>query len=501
MFYQQRLPCQVRLLSQVRMSDGNFSPVGCGFIFSPTEVMTCTHVVTSCLGRPASAGAVVMAAFPVAEGHLARLRVREAYPTRLPSPSGDADLLLDIAILELEEGSTFPASHSIATSRLHAVEPDQKFSGTGIKKGFLKGIQIKGVTGDYAELSRVFVAAWEDDQAVKPGCSGAAVFHPTDGLLGMVAEVQQERSGLIIPIEALRKAAPIGDGSGGEIGRRPAQTLAAEPLNKLFLKEINRFDRDPQAAQFRRYFNESWTAHKSALICAIAGIEEDVPKRCRDRFRNYDLRDFFEKNNISAHKIDALEISWPQTEKRFDVDQAFATMRGELALHLNALEDDPASIRQKFNEDLRPLIFYSQLDQRTFGRRHVALLRKWKTYFCEIDDESIDRPLIHFLIVRLDSRDFRPGSDEPNAILNRFYKSMIASAQEEDGTGAPIYAASILNYFDLDFVENWIDRYGSDAGLDDDRVAEVKDDARRALSKIDYIRLKDVENWMAGLAG
>lgn len=493
MDYKRRLDCQVRLL------DHRGSPKGCGFICGDRQVMTCTHVVDSCLRNASSP--IITAMFPGSPGHRARLTVLKSYPP-IAASAGEDGLARDIAVLELEKDSTFPAEFSVASSSLSVLEEHAEFRGTGIAEGYLAGVQFAGETGEYVDHSRVFVASWEEDQAVQPGCSGAALFHRHEGVIGMVAEVQQVKTGLIIPIQILRRVWPVSGNATAHIATIPtAPAAASEPLNKRLLREFSRFDRAVQTSEFRGFFDDRWTENKAALICAIAGIEADLPRHCRDKFRNHDLKDFFRRNDINASKVDALEITWPRDEKRFEPESMFARMRGELAVHLNASGNRPDQIRQALNTDLRPLIFYSQIDERNFGRSHLALLQKWAAYFSEIDDETIDRPLVHFLIVRLEAGDFRPSNEQPTALLTRSYRELVTGANRELPADAEIRATSLLGYFDIDFLDNWLEMNADIVGIDQDRLEELRDDARQAFSNESYIRLKDVESWMKTVAG
>ena len=469
-----------RLNCQVRLRDQGGSPVGCGFICDDRHVMTCTHVVASCLNGPVDRG-IVECAFPGEKYHRAKLRVIKSVPTNADARDQQANLLRDIAVLELEPGSTFPANFQSVSSILASLDQHMEFRGTGIMTGFLEGIQIGGKTGEYGETSRVFVAGYHPDQMTQPGCSGAAVFHGHQGLLGMVTEVQQDATGLIVPIEVLRKFWPIRGATESALAGPTAEaaiTRTAEPLNKRMLRTFSDFDRVDQSADFRNAFDRNWNQNRSAMLCAISGLKEDVPLHCRDKFKNSDLKEFLRRNNIAASKIDALEISWPHDRRRFDVKDALARMKGVLAVHLRAPETTPRQIRETLNTDLRQLIFFSKLDQRTFGKDHLELLHNWAAYFCEIDDEPIDRPLIHFLIIQLNPTGFRPGSLAPNALLARFYRDLIARTNRKMPAGSEIESTQLLNYFDIDFLDNWIATNAETVGLDEQLAEEVRESAR-----------------------
>lgn len=388
-----------------------------------------------------------------------------------------------------------------------------EFFGTGIMKGYLDGIQIAGQTGEPVESNRVFVAGFHPDQSVQPGCSGAAIFHGHEGLLGLVAEVQQTAMALIIPIEILRKVLSIRGANPASSTPSGGEAIAgktAEPLNKRMLRAFSDFDRHDQSADFRDAFDRKWNQNRSVMLCAIAGLDDDVPSHCRDKFRHYDLKDFLRRNNIAASKIDALEISWPLHERKFDVERVLKRMKGVLAGHLHASGTEPGQIREALNTDLRQLIFYSQLDQRTFysrpnqrtlGKNQLDLLQKWAAYFNAIDDEPIDRPLIHFLIIKLDPDDFQATSQEPNALLTAFYRDLIARTNRKMPPDSEIENTSLLNYFDIDFIDNWIGMNSEIVGLDEQLADDVREAARDTFADAHYIRLKDVGNWMKSLPG
>ncbi|UVO51131.1 hypothetical protein M0208_11585 [Sphingomonas sp. SUN019] len=496
-----------RLNCQVRLADAGGSLHGCGVICGPRHVLTCTHVVEDCLGS-IGVGAAIDARFSGFADARATMTVSEYYPVE-PTADGTAEARLrrDICVLELAPGSTFPVGFVIASAYRGDLAEDLDFSGLGLgafeeEAGafVVRNVDLKGRTGNYSEPNRMFVSGREDDQLIRPGCSGTAAFAGSQGLIGLIVEEQGAKSGFIIPIEILRRVWNFDDGA---IAADPAKAAPAaiapiaEPLNQRMLAEFDFFDREQQVVQFSRYFDVNWKQARRGFVCAIAGLDDDLPPQCRDRIRNH-LKPFFEKQGFKAAKIFAYEIGWP-TEERFDVAQRFDEMIGRLQLHVGADEADDDALRTGLNERLAPAVFYSTVDQRYWGKRHVLLLQQWSDMLARISAAALEKPLIHFLIIRLDKTQLQAGTAEPDARLERFYRDLDAEVNRKAAIRR-IERTDRLRDFERDFVENWVEQVGAKLGLEEAAVAAVQRNASGYLPEQESFRLEKVEKWIRQLA-
>lgn len=496
-----------RLNCQVRLADADGGLHGCGVISGPRHVLTCTHVVEDCLGS-ISVGAMIDVRFSGFGDARATMTVGEFYPVAPDADAAaEARLRRDICVLELAPGSTFPVGFVTASAYRGDLSEDLDFSGLGLgafeeEAGLVvvRNVDLKGRTGSYSEPNRMFVSGREDDQLIRPGCSGTAAFAGAQGLIGLIVEEQGAKSGFIIPIEILRRVWNFDDGAIAADPTAPASTAPvsiAEPLNQRFLAEFDFFDREQQVVQFSRFFDINWKQARRGFVCAIAGLDDDLPPQCRDRIRNH-LKPFFEKQGFKATKIFAYEIGWP-TEERFDVAQRLDEMIGKLQLHVGADEADVDALRTGLNERLAPAVFYSIVDQRYWGKRHVLLLQSWSDMLARISATALEKPLIHFLIVRLDKMQVQVAAPEPDARLERFYRDLDADVNRK-AVVRRIERTDRLRHFERDFVENWVEQVGAKLGLEERTLAAVQRNVCDFLPERESFRLEKVEKWIRQVA-
>lgn len=497
---EQRLACQVRLC------DIHDAPRGCGIICGPRHVLTCTHVVQDCLGGPVTKGATVVARFPVAAAHRARLVVRDCCPVAVDAKDAEGWLARDLCLLELQDGDTLPKDSSAATAMRGVLADDLSVWALGLGKlkdrhGGLSdeigAVGLRGTLGEYEDGSRRLVAFGDEETAVRPGCSGAGAFGP-GGLIGMIVEMQEKRTGFIAPLAALNRLwnfALATPALGGAAVAAPR--AAGTPPQRRWIDAFEEFDRSDQVAHFRSAFKTNWQDASQALICAIAGLDADLPLSCRDRLR-LTLRPFLERQGFSFRRFLAEEIAWPARE-RFDVACEFDRICNVLALHVGAEDAAPDSIRQGLNAMLQPTVFFSMIEQRHWGRRHILLLQQWGDLLRQVSAARLDKPCIHFMILRLDANQIDHAAVEPTRRLRRFYADALADVNG-DILPPRLVGTQMLNDFMLDNVETWVDRIGAEMDLDDERIDSIKTQARLTLPVAGRFRLDAIDNWIRQIA-
>ncbi|MCP1469023.1 hypothetical protein J3E64_000694 [Sphingobium sp. OAS761] len=498
---EQRLACQVRL------GDAEGNLLGCGFICGQRHVLGCTHVVAACVGGPLKKGDVVSARFPMAPFHRAQLVVRDFHPSDGTEAMGPAiHRLRDLCLLELAPGFSFPVDFVAATPMRGTLADDMPVYALGMGhlrdeegrwSGDVGGVGLRGALGDYDDLSRRRVHFRDEEIAVRRGCSGTGAFGP-GGLIGMVVEKQEARTAFIVPLAVLGDmwSFDLEAPTAVQSGAAPPGP-AAVPVNRAWLNAFEEFDRSDQVAHFRTAFKARWQDASGAFMCAIAGLDADLPLSCRERLR-LTLRPFLEKQGFSFRKFLAEEISWPVRE-RFDVAGEFDRMRNVIAYHVGSDEAGAAAIRQGLNDRHQPSAFFSMIDQRHWGRRHAQLLRQWGDLLRELSSERLEKPCIHFIIFRLDAGQVDPAAPEPMHRLRRFYAGALADVNDR-GVPGRLAGTELLNDFMFDNVETWVERVGAEMDLDEDRIDDIKAQARRSLPLSERFRLDAINGWIRQLA-
>ena len=496
-----RFACQVRLLGEAR------TPLGCGFICGSRHVLSCTHVVEDCLGESVSVGASVSVSFPIAQGHEATLRVRAFRPIESFHSGKEMDPMNDLCLLELDEKSSFPKAAVAVTALPDSPEDDTRIHALGLGRlstehGELSDdageVDIKGALGGFETLSRRRLYSGEKELSVRPGCSGTGAF-AAGNLVGMVVEKQERQTALIIPVEVLT-------GMWNFELRTPGSevpVLSSKPTESFvrvnLVKPFEEFDRVDQVSTFKLAFKESWKKSSSALMCTIAGLDDDLPMSCRDRLR-LEMRPSLEAMGINFATFVPDEIRWPQRD-RFDVVSELARMKNSLVLYAGSDEQSAAAICQGLNDTLQPMALYSEIDQRHWSRRHIILLKRWGDLLQEISSvpgKTLEKPLIHFLIIRFDARDFAPLADEPAARLRRFYELVDVEVNER-GRHRRLTPIDMLNDFNIEYVKTWLTKVGGRLALSEDHIASLKRQAGKRLPP-GPLRMKAVEDWVYRLS-
>ncbi|ATY32529.1 S1 family peptidase [Sphingomonas psychrotolerans] len=485
--------CQVRLL------DGAGAPVGCGFIVSSSNVLTCTHVVESCLGRAPVFGDIVDATFPAdIEGHRAKLVVQAAYAADPPEGADEqARICRDICVLGLAPDQVFPAGFSVAHSRLVQLAESLKFVGVGVTEmrapssfGRIvrrEGVQISGDTGEYDGVNRLFATSLLEEKSIRSGCSGAAIFNPEFGLIGMVTENQEKVTGLIVPIQILRRVTEI-------------QGVAVAGSDRSWLRRFRKFDRTQPVSDFGTLLRKHWLGDGRGFICAIGGVPRDDTSNCRDRFAERYLADCFPDLAGKETLPDLIDLEWPTTLQSFNVEQRYERLCNNLAGQFGADTSDPTTVREAFNQTNVATMFFSVLDVRNAKGAQLELLRRWGRYFAEINAKRLVRPLIHVFQIEIDEGLFAPGSPEPEAEVRKAYERLCDAVNADLPDAGQLRATELLEFFRPDAVTRWIKNTGRLMALDDVKIGMVTDSADRALGGRAHLRLEDVAQWVRQMA-
>lgn len=207
-FDRRRLQSHVRIWSKDK-------PIGSGFVLGPRHVMTCAHVVAAASGSPAKWRGNVEAPvefeikmdMPIAPREFVHGRV-VAEKWRPESGKEAQAGLDDVAVLELCEGSLPNQARPVGKTR--QVKDADLIIGYGVSTKQPDGVIIRGRYQGLSLPNRFQIVSEEVDEAIRPGCSGAAAWNSTRrGVAGMVIEMQQQRVGRVIPIDVLEEVWPF----------------------------------------------------------------------------------------------------------------------------------------------------------------------------------------------------------------------------------------------------------------------------------------------------
>ena len=483
------------------MLDGAGETVGCGFICAPRQIVTCSHVVESCLGRLPAIGDSVVATFPAAEGITVRLTVKLAFDPH-PAPGTDprARLCRDICVLDLASDLHFPDGVGSVRSSLDRLTTGMDFVGVGVAEKEIRsaftvtkarvGVQLSGRTGEFDTGNRVFASSLVEDMSIRSGCSGAAIFNEQVGLIGMVVENQEKITGLIVPIQIIRQVVDLPVG---------ATAAAAPPVTsggRDWSRRFRQFDRSGPVADFADLLGRRWKKESRGFLCAIGGVTRDAPERCRDRFAEKYLTACFPDLAGSETLPDMIDLQWPTTQRSFDVERYFQRMRNDLAEKLGATSPDPATVRAAFNDGNQAKMFVSLFDQRNSTPAQIALLRRWGAYFAEINAERLAWPLIHVFLIELDDTLFEADSPEPDLKLREAYEAICDEVNAGLPEAGQLHPTELLEFFRVDSVVRWVKQTGRAMDLDEAAIGATGERAESALGDRRYLRLEDIRQWV-----
>ena len=194
-----------RLFSDLRVwHRDSGSPVGVGFVLSPKYLMTCAHVVADSLGDHSLASSAEKPTseidFPALASPISRETKVAIVKTWRPRGGASPD---DVAILELR-GDAPSAVRQIWMCPSYEV--GDRLVAFGLRSGLPNGALVEGRVLGLLTGSRLEITGDSDDTALRRGCSGGAAWNVSrGGVIGMVVEGLQQRSGLLIPMDSLNE--------------------------------------------------------------------------------------------------------------------------------------------------------------------------------------------------------------------------------------------------------------------------------------------------------
>lgn len=229
---------------------GDGTPVGAGIVLDHRRVLTCAHVVNEALGRHRFTADAPQARVSVT----VPLRTRGEMPfetsVRAECWRGPVEIPAfgepeDIAVLELDDGRTWPAG--VATARLCALDlrddHDRSVRLTGFPtsqddrvQGFTNGLDVNG---------RIRIDSALQTRVVTGGFSGAGVWDErSSSIVGMLVAKRTRGDATIaygIPIDVIAKVV-----NDLQLTTLDATTRAAEPIDRHgeLLAEMRRQLRD-----------------------------------------------------------------------------------------------------------------------------------------------------------------------------------------------------------------------------------------------------------------
>lgn len=494
-----------RLRSHVRIWNGDV-PVGSGFVVGPRQVMTCAHVVGDSAGRRAQLRGLgeapldldVRIDMPLAPRRFATARIMPGkWRPELAIPAGEG--LDDSVVLELCPGSQLPdGARTVGKARL--VEDDDPIRGLGVSLQQPTGVVIRGVFQGLVSLNRFHILAEAVDEAIRPGCSGAAAWNSArGGIAGMVVEMQQTLTGRVIPVDVLEEIWRFEweDRLEGSVARRPAAPAARSQIVPRLKEELRSFDRVQQIGCFEGLLSRQWDRGKKPLVCTIAGLEPDKPEWCRDKCRHVGLDRRFQKLKIRADRVNMIPLTWPASPD-FDRDSAFCGLINEVRAYLDPRNESAGAFRQAYNNMLNPVVFYSNLDERAVRAgeaAHSGLLRAWIHFWAEVGDKPLKKPFVYFLLLKLapPPAGQDPGEAELGAYRS-FYERLLAGVGVDQKDSLPL-----LGFCTLDEVDIWLQNIAREVRAGKAQLAMLRSEAEEMFRRKPNPRMADLADWLEEL--
>jgi hypothetical protein len=493
----------LRHLSNVRIWNRQ-QPVGVGFVVGPRHIITCAHVVLASLGDgdPArSSGGE-----PIGTVLLDSMAADGIPPTGVPAllearvRSGgwlprDLDGGGDIALLELSPGHSLPRrAIPVQAAR---IADGQAFSAFGVTEGrdgrgrrvFLRKV-VEGRLKGFQDDRRYLLGSETEDDSVRAGCSGAAVWTPNgDGVVGMIVDWQERSSGVMIPVSVLREMVQIESADRAVAPGEASDPGRTATASELLLERLYTFDREPQRDHFETVVSRTWDGARRPLLCMVGGLPADLPRACRDKLRVH-LGGRFADMEICSDRLRALKLPWPD-RKRFNVADELEALKNGIKAALKAKGgNDPDLLRHSYNGQLGGMVFFSEILHEVFSRDHEALLAAWKDFWQALGAAPFDKPFAHFLLFT-----FRSGDGKADEDRRRFYESKFGS----DGSQA-LGRLPILTPFKADDVVDWLDSLSEDDALDPGLLRHLRFRASEAFPAERISRLDSLETWLRAVA-
>ena len=469
--------------STVQIANSKGELKGCGFLVDFGHVMTCAHVVEFC--RESEDAAPDPAAFCVfghKDGVIFRLK---------PVENRDDVTDDDVAILALDEGERFHEGCTIV--RWEPCVSGLKYRGSGLAEvadaaGVVRilSVEIDGDSGGLASATRNWVYATQADQRIEAGCSGGAVFSKSGdrGLIGMVAEYQQDRSGKVIHAQALRDCWPALErcrtdasaGAGAFIDLGPARASAGALRLADLDDSIARCDREAQTDPFRDRVRLLEKTRRGALLTTIHGQPFDLPDRLSDRLCDLGVRALMRRNLPGSTK----RLPRPNIDMAKCAANDEAAMRARVEFRLqDTLRSDRPEIRSfvtAIRKLGRPLIIEVRASEAFIAEKGTLAAAVWTRLAAELAEHNLGAPLFVFFVV------IRSGDPAGAAAMAAWH------AEDES-----FLVLDELGPVSLDEVGAWAETcYGGE-------VAEKISDLVGAQSGgAGTVRLKQLQDWLTG---
>lgn len=499
--------CLVHFLSPAEIR------IGCGFVCGTRHVFTCTHVIEDALGgrspRKGDRVRAVMPEFTTPDGGgEISLQVELAYPVSAGENAAatDAGKFEDICLLTLAEDLSLPLGAVIARSDIERLTDGLSYRGWGLraydpKMESVADVEIRGTTRGRLR-NRQWILAEHNDEASRPGSSGAAVFNELHGVLGMVVIAQGYESGRIVPIDILNEIFQLERVSGQRspvVDAKPdvAGTIGQRDWSRAFRK----FDRILQASEFQGLLDDSIAMGRSGLICVVGGIPDDLVPHCRDRFRDELWQRHFDEL-CSKNRVPRLKIPVQTGIRQSRIARALRSMKYSLREAVKAGGIEAADIRAAIALGEKPVLIDSMVPHHRIGEHELALLREWSAFIDEISCEPMDNPLIHVLQVEFAGGDIGTGEDASVSDLEQLFDILFESLRGDDE--ADPETLGIVNYISLlhpvatDDLTSWLGSAAIELDLDDTELDALISNAKREFGTHGKMRLSAIDSWLQG---
>lgn len=405
----------------IHIADSRGRVRGCGFIIDPAHVMTCAHVLDLCRADPPGEHHEPLQVIGRKEDDSFRL-VEVVHREKLPDS--------DVAILRLADGERFHQRHVVA--RWEECLTGLGYCGGGVVEIELgdniiklQRIQIGGTVGVKDTRTRFMVNATGDDDKIEEGCSGAAVFNVGGerGVIGMVAEYRQARSGTIIHSGALRDcwpemirnrdpAAPFFDLAPVAAAQAASSREGVAPMLILpdIADTIMLCDREAQTDPFRDRIRVLEKARRGALLTTIHGESLDLPDRLGDRLVALGPQALVRRRTAGSGKpLPQRNIDMAKCAAATDEAGIRAKIEYRLQDTLNAERPDVPSLARAIRKLGRPLTIEVRANEAFVAQRGLIAARAWSAIARELSVRDIGYPLFIFFIVERSS--VRDGTD------------------------------------------------------------------------------------------
>jgi hypothetical protein len=461
-------------------------PVGMGFLLDSRHVMTCAHVVGDALGDKTDArarGPAPAAAETVRLDFVLRPveDSKDAYRAEVVTwrPKGGKAQPADVAVLRILGDVPLPPDTTPIWT-YPGFHVGEGFFAFGITKNLPEGTNTRGMIIGEVPPDRIEVMADNAEVAITGGFSGTAIWSAeVSGVIGMAVQSATVTKGLFIPIALLGLVWP------GLIKQQSTPAVATastgRPLRTRLLKDLYSFDRERQTAAFQTAAEDFWAKKGSPVVCAIAGVADDLPMRFRDRCFQHTTHKMWRDNNPQPKKID-----WFDPGEWGGVPYALSGLKQQVKSELKATGASVAEIRQACNEGVTPWAFFSVLKEAEFTSLHRDLLVQWIAFWREVGAETLNTPLAVLLIFELES-DSRKDT-------------LLGQVLREFGTGLFDYLRPLprLHDFSPQDVIDWLGAKKTDLDDDDgDTIDKFVSDAESTLTGT--LKLKTFETWLRSL--